>query len=201
MKLISCLIEGTSALLQHRFGEMAEVESGENARRVHVKNELPRVAAERAAHRLPSGVLYFPGAAVAGLLREMGSSYKQKGSRKSLKYVLPAGVLVVEDAIPLLGKTDDPLTDFEVDSRPVVIRATQGRIMRHRPRLDEWRARFTLRINENVIDVATVRQLLMEGGVSNGIGDFRPQKGGPFGTFHLVSWEEVRSPVPAKAAE
>ena len=193
MQLIDVVIEGTTALLQHRFGEQSEVAGAQATRRIQIKEELPRDAAERASYREKDGSLYFPGAAVARLLREAGSGHKQKGSRKSVKFIVPAAVLVTSDTIPLYGTNGTGnvrLKEFEVDSRPVTIPATKGRIMRHRPRLDAWRAKFTLRVNELILPVDVVHQLLVEGGQQIGVGDFRPEKGGPFGTFQVIEWKE-----------
>lgn len=142
MKAITVEITGTTALLQHRFGEVAEGESGATTRTTMVNRGTPREQAEAVAYRLPDGGLYLPGAAIARLLREAGAGHKQKGSRRSIKCVVPAAVLVADDAIALHNGA--PLTDFEVDSRPVTIPATKGRIMRHRPRLDAWQATFVL---------------------------------------------------------
>lgn len=186
MKAITVEITGTTPLLQHRFGEDAE-QSGPT-RKMLIRDETPRQAAERAAYRDNDGRLYLPGAAIARLMREAGANHKQKGSRRSVKYLVPAAVLVPQDTITL--HNGKPLTDFEVDSRPVTIPATKGRIMRHRPRLDEWQATFTLEVDETLLPVAFVQQLITEGGTSLGVGDFRPEKGGPFGRFRITRWEE-----------
>jgi len=166
-----------------------------------VKAQDPREAAERAAYRNAQGELYFPGAAVARMLREVGGGHKQRGSRKSLKFVVPAAVLVVEDQITLRDALGAPLTDFEVDSRPVVIPSTKGRVMRHRPKLNQWGAEFTLEIDDDMLEPSLVYQLLIEGGSKNGLGDYRPEKGGPFGKFHVVSWALLAQPVMALAAD
>jgi hypothetical protein len=192
MRLVDVWIEGTASLLQHRFAEAAEAESRKGTRRVHLVEESPRIVAERAAYREPTGELYVPGAALARLLREAGGSHKQRGSRKSLRYVVPAGVLVVEDAVPLFAiDRTKRIAEFEVDARPVTIPATKGRIMRFRPRIDAWAAHFHLRVNEDVLSPPTVRQLLVEGGQQLGLGDYRPERGGPFGTFAVVAWCEA----------
>jgi hypothetical protein len=128
------------------------------------------------------------------MLREAGSNHKLKGSRKSTKFVVPAAVLVTEEAIPVLngdGKT--PIADFEVDSRPVTIPATKGRVMRHRPRFDAWSMRFMVRVNDSLLPTDFVHKLLVEGGQQVGIGDYRPARGGPFGTFIVTLWEEQKS--------
>lgn len=189
MKTFTVQITGTTALLQHRFTESAEQNKGTRA--MLVKNILPREEAEGFAYKKPDGTFYIPGAALARMIREAGGNHKLKGSRKSAKFVVPAAVLITEDAITLLngdGKT--PAKDFEVDSRPVVIPSTKGRIMRHRPRFDHWSAMFNIRINELILPLDFVHQLIVEGGQQFGIGDYRPEKGGPFGTFNLTSWKE-----------
>lgn len=189
MKIINVRIEGVAAMLQHRFSEDAEAEAP--SRRVQPNRGTPREQAERVTYRNSADdSLYFPGAAIARLLREAGSAHKQRGSRKSVKYLVPAAVIVLDDAISLLDPADStPITDFEVDSRPVTIPATKGRIMRHRPRYDKWAAEFSLQCDETVLDLELIHQLLEEGGRQLGIGDFRPEKGGPFGRFAITKWE------------
>lgn len=191
MKTVSFSIQGTTALLMHRFGEQAEVQK--STRKVLVADEDPRDAAERAAYRDPDGFLYLPSSAIARMLREAGGGHKQRGSRKSLKYVVPAAVRVLSDTLPLVnGDGKSRATHFEVDSRPVVIPATKGRIMRHRPRLNEWSSTFDLVINDEVLGVETVQQLMTEGGMQIGLGDYRPEKGGPFGTFRVMGVVEQK---------
>lgn len=189
MKIIHATIEGVTPYLMHRFGEQAEVDGQKQTRRIAIQEEEPRKAAERVAYRDSKQNLYFPGAAIARLLREAGGAHKQKGSRKSVKYIVPAAVLVCDDTILFHqpnGKKTKPMTEFEVDSRPVTIPATKGRIMRHRPKLPTWAATFTLEISDDLLPVEVVQQLLEEGGRGIGIGDFRPEKGGPFGRFRVV---------------
>jgi hypothetical protein len=190
MKSISVTIKGVTPLLQHRFGEQAEIDVQKSTRKMTVQTtETPREAASKVSYRLPSGEFYFPGAAISRLLRDAGSNHKLKNSRKSTKFLVPAAVLVPQDAIVITngdGKT--PAKDFEVDSRPVVIPATKGRVMRHRPRFDCWSATFTIEIDEDILPAEFIHQLLIEGGTKQGIGDFRPEKGGPFGRFQVTNW-------------
>lgn len=94
------------------------------------------------------------------------------------------------EAITLTDAKGKPLDNFEVDSRPVVIPSTKGRIMRHRPKIEKWQAEIPLEIDTGVLPVATIHQLLEEGGRRIGIGDYRPEKTGPYGRFAVVSWNE-----------
>lgn len=190
MEIINVRIEGVASLLQHRFTESSEAEA--TTRRSTMNHGTPREQAEKAAYRTPTGELYLPGAAIARLLREVGVGHKQRSSRKSLKWIIPAAVIVLQDAIPLLDGEDEVLKDFEIDSRPVTIPSTKGRIMRHRPRLDSWAAAFDLQVDEQVLDADTIHMLLEEGGRTFGVGDFRPEKGGPFGRFAITRWDRQR---------
>ena len=190
MKTFEVRIEGVTPLLQHRFGEAAETAS--SSRKVMIKAVDPREEAERTAYRSADGTLYFPGAAIARLLREAGGGHKARGSRKSLKYIVPSAVLVNDDEISLLDGTE-PARGFEVDSRPVTIPATKGRVMRHRARLNRWAAEFSIEIDEDELPTDIVHQLLVEGGRKLGVGDFRPERGGPFGRFMVTRWEAANA--------
>ena len=83
-------------------------------------------------------------------------------------------------------------TEFEVDSRSYINKNTKGRGMIHRPRFEEWGAKFELIVNEDILDESIILKLLNEGGEIIGIGSMRPEKGKGFGTFQVVSWELVK---------
>ena len=188
MKTIAVEIRGITPLLIHRFTE--ESEQTKNSRKVNIDKREPREEALKVAYIAPDGTFYFSAASIPGCLGNAGSNHKMRGSRKSLRFVVPSAVRMDTDAITILNGTG-PAKDFEVDSRPVTIPATKGRIMRHRPRFDQWGAKFNLLINDDILDVDTVHQLLNEAGLTVGIGDFRPEKRGPFGTFRVVKFEET----------
>jgi len=197
-------VSGISSLLLHRWSEAKEVE--EATRPIHVERRDPRTEAEAVCYRRRDGTIYVPGAQFARMLRDAGSAHKQRGSRKSLRYIVPAAIIVLADDITLLNGDGRAFTDFEIDSRPVVIPSTKGRIMRHRPRFNvPWSLEFSVEVDPTLIDADTALQLLTEGGRRLGIGDYRPSSGGPFGRFAVVSWEElapgeVTAPVAKRGA-
>ncbi len=188
MKTIEVEIRGVSPLLIHRFGEQAE--HAKPTRKIIAETSDPRTEAEKAAYIAADGTFYFSAFAIPNALAAAGANHKQKGSRKTMRFVIPSAVRVTTDTITILNG-DGPAKSFEVDARPVTIPATKGRIMRYRPRFDCWGARFTLTINSDLVAPEFVHQLLNEAGLQTGIGDFRPEKRGPFGTFRVTSWLEA----------
>lgn len=188
LKTVRVEIRGTSPLLVNRFDEEAESES--KTRRVATANAGPRETATKNAYVAPDGTYYFSAFSIPGCMGAAGSVHKVRGTRRSLRFVVPSAVRMESDVVTILnGK--GPADHFEVDSRPVTIPATKGRVMRHRPRFNDWGAGFTLIVNDDLLSVDMAHQLLNEAGVSIGVGDFRPEKRGPFGTFRVVRFEEV----------
>lgn len=188
MKTIEVTIKGTSPLLIHRFGEQAE--QGNTTRQIQAEKPDPREEAERCAYIAKDGSYYFSAFAIPNAMGAVGSNHKQTGTRKTLRFVVPSAVRVTSDTITILNG-NGPAKSFEVDSRPVTIPATKGRVMRHRPRFNDWSATFRLTINDTLLAIKTAHQLLTEAGEQIGIGDFRPEKRGPFGCFRVTAFKEI----------
>ncbi len=184
----SAVVEGLPpGILMHRFSEWEEAE--EEVRAIRQDKGTTRERAERSAYRNDDGTLYAPSTWFFRSIIEVGGYYKQRGSRKSLKYVIPAAVIIPADIIPLVDLEGSPVKDFEVDARPVVIPATKGRIMAYRPKIEVWRATIPMEVDTTIIDLDTAHQLLEDAGRRQGVGDFRPEKKGPFGRFKLINWD------------
>ena len=197
MKLIECEIRGVTPLLIHRFSEDAE-QSG-STRRTLVAQRDPREIAAKAAYIAPDGTYYFNALSITACMANAGANHKLKGTRRTLRFVVPSSVRMMSDAITILNGEGRPATQFEVDARPVTIPATKGRVMRYRPRFDNWGARFTLQVDELSLPVEDAHRLLSEAGQSFGIGDFRPEKRGPFGTFRVTHFDEIKEGMRAVA--
>jgi hypothetical protein len=84
----------------------------------------------------------------------------------------------------------DSKEGWTVDTRAVRIPSTGGRILCHRPSFNDWRIKFTMSVDTDLITVKMVRELLDAGGKRIGLGDFRPACKGPFGKFVVVEWKE-----------
>lgn len=193
---IHVTIEGTSPLLMNRFNEDAEVKvsSGISAVSIGTKGS-PREQAAKKTYSDNEGNLYIPGPNIFSCLIQAGKFHKNGKTKVTTtkSSLIPAGMALHEVVCPLGTK------DFEVDSRSVVIPATGGRIMAHRPRLDDWRLSFTLEVDEAMFSAEFVRLLVDDAGRKIGLGDFRPDRKGPFGKFVVTAWK-VDKEGKAKAA-
>lgn len=172
----SALVEitGTSALLMHAF-PLTPIEA--------LEKRSPQEQAEHAAYRDPdSGELFMPGINLQRSFVASGAYSKGKG-RGSLTMPVAACVMVSPERL-LLGTKE-----FKIDSRAVVIAATKGRIVRHRPRLDTWKVDFQIEWDETLLTEAQVRRVVDDAGTRVGVLDFRPAKKGPFGRFVVTSWQ------------
>jgi hypothetical protein len=172
-------ITGQSPLLMHAF-PMTPIEALE-------KKPIAEQA-ELAAYRDPdTGELYVPGLAIQRAL--VGAAVYSKGKgRGSLQKIVAACVLVSPERVSL------GTTTFTVDSRPVVVPATKGRVMRHRPRIDQWALTFTVEWDETLLTPAQMRRVVDDMGARVGLLDFRPEKKGPFGRSVVTHWTNGTKP-------
>lgn len=57
--------------------------------------------------------------------------------------------------------------------------------LRYRPEFPTWSTVLTIQYNSRAISSTQIANLLNVGGFSNGIGEWRPEKNGQFGMFHV----------------
>ncbi len=138
-----------------------------------------KVEAEKVAYRMKSKELYIPSRCVKACFVN-GASWSKFG-RKSAKPIV-AGCTRIEPYEIGLGTKN-----YVIDKRPVVIQ--KARIMRARPRLDNWKINFNIVYNANIIkDTTVLNEIFEESGQRIGLLDNRPQKYGENGTFKITKW-------------
>jgi len=181
MKKVKITIEGTSPLLMNRYNVEAELARGKGKRinKSYDQKEEAEISAYWSTGKkkeliIPSQILY------ASILN--GASW-HKVNRRSAKSIL-AGSIRIEPMEISLG-TDK----YDIDTRPVVIQ--RARVLKSRAIIKEWKATFEIVYSEDLItDVSILKTVLEEAGMRIGIMDFRPQKGGPFGTFKVTEFKD-----------
>lgn len=173
MKKIELKIKGISPLLMHSF-PMVPIEA--------LEKKSKEEQAEIAAYRTPENQLYIPGVNFGRSLIASATYSKGKG-RASLQKSVAACVLVSPEWLILNPQK------FSIDARPVVIPATKGRVMRYRPRFDEWKIDCEIEFDETLITETQLRKVVDDAGSRVGLLDFRPEKKGPFGRFIVTHWK------------
>jgi len=175
MKTVYVTIEGISPLLMHRFS-MEPIEA--------IDKKTPEEQAKLSAYidEEKGNLLYVPATAVQRAL-VTGATYSKGKGRSSLQKNVAACVMVSPERISLGTR------DYVIDSRPVVIPATKGRILRHRPRLDKWKISFQIDYDQNLITRDQLNRILVDTGQRVGLLEFRPEKKGPFGRFMISEFD------------
>jgi hypothetical protein len=173
-------ITGVTPLLMNRFNL-----DEQNVKKD--KNLTPREAAKRVCYEDENGKLYYPTTNIYATLIEAGKFHKDgkvkvTTARSSL---IPAGVMILGETIYF----KKPET-WEVDTRAVVVPSTGGRVICHRPRLDDWQLSFELEVDLKMFTPKFVRTLLDDAGSKVGLGDFRPARKGIYGRFVVTEWHE-----------
>jgi hypothetical protein len=185
--LIEVKIEGVSPLLMNRFTDAAALAvSAGISSAIQGSKPPPRDQADVKVYKDSNGKPVIPSPNLMACLVDAGKFIKAGKSKISTtrSSLVPAGITIPEIELPITPQK------WECDSRAVVVPATGGRIMAHRPRFDEWALKFTLDVDESLFGEAVVRELVDLGGKRIGLGDFRPARRGPFGRFKVVGWKK-----------
>lgn len=173
-RTVGVTIKGTSPLLMHSF-PMEPIEA--------MEKKPVEEQAELATYRIPdTRELYIPGVNIQRALVSAATYSKGKG-RASLQKPVAACVMVNPEYVGL------GLKDYKIDTRPVVIPATKGRIQRHRPRLDNWQVSFQVEYDDTLLTEKQLREVVDNMCSRVGLLDFRPERKGPFGRSMVVAWK------------
>jgi hypothetical protein len=180
MKTINVEIEGLTPLLMHNPASMLnpKAETSSSTQKYDTKEE-----AEKSAYRLPNGELFVPSMALFRAI--IGGTAFKKAGKYSAKGVLSGNIRIEPFQIPLGTKK------YEIDLQTVVIQ--RARIVRARARVDKWKLNFKILYNEQIIGSPDIiRTCLKDAGSRIGILDYRPAKGGYFGTFKINKFTEAK---------
>jgi len=171
-------IIGTKPLLMHAptgLGDKPRLRRGE-----HLE---PNVEAESYLYKDPEGKIVIPSVNVKACIREAGRNYRISGRRTTFAAMIKAGIDIKPfPYIPLIHN------GWVVDIRPVVVQ--RNRILRARPRFDNWALEFQIVNNDpTIIHMDTLKRILEDAGKYYGLGDFRPE----YGTFRVEEFKLVKS--------
>ena len=180
------LIEGKTPLLMHNPNGSMAVEDNKPKKGKEVY--IPEEDAEKSAYRFPdTGDLCMPSTAIrnATINGAKGLRYQKKAAGPFI-----SGALLLNDEyFPLVDADGNPITDYIIDTRRVVIQ--RAAIMRSRARVDTpWFLEGTFIFNPTC-SIELIRTAMEDAGMIAGIGDYRIEKKGPFGSFVVRELEII----------
>lgn len=180
MRTIECEIQGIGSLLMNNPASML---LAKDSSRSKLKEYDQKEEAEKVAYKKKNGELYIPSRALFACLIG-GASFKKIG-KYSAKSILAGNLRIEPDEVGLGTKK------YEIDLRTVVIQ--KNRVIKARPVLKDWKAKFNIIYNNDVIsDPNVIKVCLEDAGTRLGLLDYRPQKFGSFGTFKITSFKVLK---------
>lgn len=173
----SVAIRGLRPLLMHRF------EGGEGAaRKKRGTIPAPEEEARNALYKKDDGTIFVPSMWIEGALTNAAKDFKMMG-RRTFRDAVRASVVVDPLEIPIEPQT------WVVDQRSAVVQ--RARILRARPRWDNWLLKFTVQVSDPRVSQNDLKQFLEEAGRTVGIGDYRPK----FGLFEVSEFIATSPPT------
>jgi len=171
-------IKGMSPLLFNRFPDEDNPDDKSNRKTANLNKEEQ---VEKSLYRDDKGDVYSPADHIIGAMIKAGSAFKLTG-KQTFGNVMKAGIFVE----PL--KVKHVHQDYTADWRPVVIKATKGRVMKGRARMDDWCLKFQVVCIDERARAQDVEEILKYAGNYIGIGDYRPR----YGRFEVTNFKAVK---------
>jgi hypothetical protein len=181
---VNVTIKGLTPLLMNRL-DIADLQ-GKGRRKGQVYDAKKEAA--KAAHIAKfddEECLYVPSEWIYSCIIGAAKSYHPPGSRASASALYAGSIRIEPEKISLGHK------NYEIDIRAVNI--VGSRVVKARPKIPEWSIPFSILYYKRTIEssnaLAQLQMILEDAGIRMGIGDYRPQHKGWFGTFTVTKFE------------
>lgn len=181
-------IIGTAPLIVHRFSEKAKRQMLDNMQGRKSPKEVkdPQAEYEAAFYRLKGGGYGFPAiafkAATIGGVRFYGKNITMTAC-KQFMFFRGEPSEDGQQMVPIAG---------EPHMREDVVRVGRGGAdLRYRPEFLEWSTTLTVIYVTSALTRGSVLSLIDAGGMGVGVGEWRPEKDGDFGTYRIDPTREV----------
>jgi hypothetical protein len=172
-------IVGISPLLLHN--PAGSMEAGGKKGVGTKKIPTPEDEAEAGTYRTESGQLYLKSISFRSALLEACKG--RRIGKIGAKAVLGGSVFNTDEICPLVDpKTGKPVKTYRINAMRAVIQKKNA-VIRHRPQIDAWATEVRFEIDGDLVSTEVVTELLGMAGRMAGVGDYRPQRGGPYGRF------------------
>lgn len=187
MYTINILIKGTSALLQHAFGqtqlnvlrEAAKKQTGVFDYSMEWLNTM---------YVTKDGYLYQPATHVEGAIQRAASAFKVKGKGgktwqdafKAYVYIRPDEIIHLREGEPVRAPGEELLrkpTEY-LSVSMMRVKVQRAAVVRSRLQIAPgWELKFSVRVHDEQVRPEVIKAVLDEAGHAVGIGDYRPRFG------------------------
>lgn len=197
LDLIEVTLIGDTPLISHAWSEKAKREMlGKQMKIAKAAKEAkdPHQDFQQSLYRIEGGGYGFPSVAfkaaavtactsVAGITKVTArQAFHVMGEQSAVRGAFN-GALMRMDLVRILGA--------EPEMREDMVRIAMGTAdIRYRGQFWPWNATVHVRFNRNVLSAGQIVNLFNTAGFGVGIGEWRPEKDGQFGTFHVANAEE-----------
>lgn len=184
-------IVGTAPLIMHRFSEKAKKKMLDNMQGIKAPKEIknPDAEYEAAFYRLKGDTGYgLPimafKLATVGAARFYGKDVKMTELRQFLFFHgVPGEGQDAQQLTPIHG---DPV--MREDAVPV---GRGGTDLRYRPMFNEWTTDLEITYVSSALSEKSVLSLIDAGGLGVGVGEWRPERRGDFGTYKIDMTRDI----------
>lgn len=180
IQTVSFMLIGDSPLIVHAWSEKAKRQMLDKQMKKASKAKEakdPEADYENCFYRTATGAYGFP---AIGVKSAMISACRFA----DLKMTVARGAFHIDaEMLEVIG---------EPRPREDMVRVGMGTAdIRYRPEFVDWRIPVTLKINASAISAEQVANLLNIAGFGVGIGEWRPERNGQYGRFHVASEGEA----------
>lgn len=181
LRTVNLHLVGDSPLICHAWSEkakkqMRDKQMGRAQQKKEPKN--PEQDYEEAFYRLPDGTAAFP--TIAFKAAAVNAATQVSGLTKTF---LRGAFHTVGELVAVQGAPR---------MREDMVRIAMGTAdIRYRPEFPSWAVTLPVRFNTRSVTLEQIIHLFNQAGFSVGVGEWRPEKDGSYGMFHVDSAEEV----------
>lgn len=171
---ITLMLIGDSPLIVHAWSEKAKKQMLDKQMKKATKGREakdPEADYEACFYRTPTGAYGFP---AIGVKAAMVSAARYVDAKMT---VLRGAFHIDDEMLTVIG---------EPRPREDMVRVGLGAAdIRYRPEFPEWRIPVTIKFNTSAVSPEQIANLLNVAGFGVGIGEWRPERNGSYGRFHV----------------
>lgn len=183
-------IIGLTPLLMDNPASMGEKTAGKASGKVD-----PKAEAQKAAYFNEKGNYYYLPCAAFRKCIFSGTKQRKIGKMSAMSYAMAAVFTGIKEVIILDPATWKPVKNYEIDVCRGVNPSNGAGIQVIRPRFDKWGCLLPLKIDAELVHPEQfVLDWLNRGGQMAGVGAYRIENGGEFGSFRaeLYEWNKLK---------